>query len=252
MEKGSTVSNWFNASGDRLAHVPFTPEGLDGIAQFVLSQFARMPAQSMVADSTPAVDLERFLASLDLRIAIRPMVAQDEQRLMDLVRHTTHFINVPGAKYGSGNLLAVERSGGGREFWVVRVSDRFGDYGISGMVSFTVEHGSMLVEVLFLSCPVLGKQVEHAFLSWLANWAERQGAEAIDLPFVYGRDNEVLGRLIARLQSPSGELAPSQLGTRVDFRLPVSGLADRVSKEAPSAAVLSDIISRMQFAEANA
>ncbi len=252
LERGSNIKNWFNVPGDRLAHVPFTPEGLDGIADFFLAQAERMPTQSMAADPTPTVDLERFLTSLELRMAITPLTDQDGQRVVDLVRHTTHFINAPGLKVESGNLRNIEGAMPEGQAWVVRVSDRFGDYGVSGMVSFAVEHGSMRVGLLFLSCPVLGKQVEHAFLSWLTDFAERQGAKVIEVPFLRGRDNEIMCRLLARLQSAGGDPLPCSPGAPHRFRIAVPGLADRLLKEAPSPTALSEILARMQFAEANA
>ena len=247
-ERTAQPGNWFNPAGDRLGHVPFMPEGLDGLADFFVAQLDRMPTARLMSQSGggDVMDLERFLASLDVGMTIAPLSIEDEQPVLDLIRHTTHFVNLPNQKWDGGRL----RPAGG-ESWVVRVHDRFGEYGVSGALIFDFESNVMCVRLLFLSCPVLGKQVEYALLIWMTQMAEQRQAESIEVPFVPGRDNQGLSGLLARLSedAPALESAPLPTGAEHRFHLRVSGLAERVGKEAQTPAVVSAILSKMQIAE---
>ena len=51
---------------------------------------------------------------------------------------------------------------------LISVSDRLSDHGSSGLVAFRATGDSLIVDVMALGCPVLGKQVEFAVLPlWL-------------------------------------------------------------------------------------
>jgi len=247
-ERTAQPGNWFNPAGDRLGHVPFMPEGLDALADFFVGQLDRMPTARLMSQSgsSDVMDLERFLTSLDVGMTIAPLTIEDEQPVLDLIRHTTHFVNLPNQRWDGGRL----RPAGG-ESCVVRVHDRFGEYGVSGALTFDFESNVMRVRLLFLSCPVLGKQVEYALFTWMAQMAEQRYAESIEVPFVRGRDNQGLSGLLSRLAeaaSPS-EATALRTGAEHHFRLRVPGLVERVGNESQSPAVVSAILSKMQIAE---
>ena len=62
---------------------------------------------------------------------------------------------------------------------VFRVRDRYGDYGLTGLASFTAEDGAARVTDFLLSCRVMGRQVEKAMLSVLAEAAHSRGLERL-------------------------------------------------------------------------
>lgn len=247
-ERAAKPGSWFNLAGDRLGHVPFTPEGLNALAEFVAAQLERIPNVTLEdhAEGGSDLDLKRFLASLNVEVSVAPSAVDDEQALLDLVRHTTHFINLVGRKWDNQGLRALLSDEPDRECWVVRVQDRFGSYGVSGAVSIEFEAGVMRIELLFLSCTVLGKQVEHAVFGWLAQIAEERRASYIEVPFERGPDNQGLNALLALLEAEKESIAQSP-GFVKSFRLAVKGLTDRVTAEAPNASVVPVILSRMEI-----
>jgi hypothetical protein len=99
----------------------------------------------------------------------------------------------------------------------------------------------MRVGLLFLTCPVLGKQVEYALVSWIAELAQQRDAKSIEVPFEPGRDNHGLQTLLAGLGAPGN--GP---GSERCFSIPVPGLAERVTLEAPDPASAKAIFPRMQ------
>ena len=244
--------NWFNVAGDRLGHVPFTPEGLDALAEFFVTQLDRFPAQQLTqSGGSGTLDLQQFLASLAVTMTAAPLTAADEPSVIDVIRHTTHFINAPGRKWEAGGIREWVAGMPFGEAWVFRVQDRFGDYGNSGAVALSVHDAAMHVDLLFLSCAVLGKQTEFALFHWLAQQAELRHVDAIEISFVPGRDNQGLSNLIYRLGGEALVLnaPPSQVRGEKRFRLAVAGLADRAMREAPHPGALSIIVSKMPLAK---
>jgi hypothetical protein len=237
--RGAKAGGWFNVAGDRLGHVPFTPPAMDAIAEYFVEQLDRMPVTLIREhrDTCDGLELARFLAGLGVEVAIERMSSSDEQTVVDLVRHTTHFINVLDRKWDRKLLSEFAAEG---EAWTVRVRDRFGDYGISGAVTFAIEADVMRIGLLFLTCPVLGKQVEHALFAWIAQTAAERGARVIDIEFVRGRDNEGLCTLLSSLEENAG--ADLAQGMQKKFRLPVAGMEVRTISKAVNPEAVSQIL----------
>ena len=247
-EQATTTQKLFNPAGDRLGHVPFTPEGLNAIAEYFVDRLDRIPlSQNVGPASVDAGNLERFLASLNVEFEISALLtSEDEQRLLDLARHTTHFITKPGAKWEEGSLRALTPQQHDGTTWHMTVKDRFGTYGTSGAVSFATHQQCLQVKFLFLTCPVLGKQVEYALFYHLATEAGRRKAEVIEIPVEHGRDNSILSDLLARLSDESkGANPPAPTpGSTTQYQLRVVGLTERVAQAAPNPEALMKIISR--------
>jgi len=206
-----------------------------------------MPTSSFTQqeDAKGTADLEHFLAGLRVEMNVIPMTPEDEQSAVNLARRTTHFINWPGRKLNDGGIRALAAVAPAGEAWIVKVRDRFGDYGVSGALTFGIEPQAMQVGLLFLSCPVLGRQVEYALIGWMTKLAALRGADFIEIPFVAGPDNGGLQQLLQRLVNTS-DLATISGQGELTYRLPVSGLADRVMKEAPNPTSASAILSQVQ------
>ena len=246
-ERETKPGNWFNLAGDRLGHVPFTPEGINALAKFIVGQIARIPHVTLEPDSKGGndLDLKCFLAGLELEVSVAPLATGNDQALFDLIRHTTHFVNLANHKWDAESLREVFTTASDRECWVVRVRDRFGDYGISGAVSCQFDAGVMHIRLLLLGCMVLGKQVEHALFSWIAQMAEEHRASFIEVPFEHGPDNKALHTLLGRFAGD--DPASCCLVDSQCFRLSVTGLAGRVSAEAVIPEVVTNILSRIEI-----
>jgi len=247
-ESASKLQGGFNASADRLGHVPFSPEGLSALANYFVGQLDRMPVTLLPRNTgtSPSTDLEHFLATLNTEIEVSPLTRQEEPKLIDLVRHTTHFINLLNRKWEAGAIQKLVSGAENGEAWMIRVRDRFGDYGWCGVVTFGIQENVMQVGLWFLTCPVLGRQVEYAFLAWISKVAFECGASEIDIPFMPGRDNQNLESLLANLAATDRARETNARG----FRLPVSGLVDRVLAQAPSPESARSILNHLRTVEA--
>ena len=75
------------------------------------------------------------------------------------------------------------------EIFTAEVSDRFGDYGLTGLLIVERIEDEYRAETFLLSCRVLGRGVEHRLLAFLAEHAERQGVHRVTAPLHPTRKN---------------------------------------------------------------
>lgn len=128
-----------------------------------------------------AASLEQFLATLDLRLDVRPPAREKLSRAAQLTQRTNQF-NLTTVRRGEADFEALGRAG--LECLGVTVADRFGDYGLVGLMVFETSATSLAVDSFVLSCRVLGRGVEHRMLAHLAGLARERGLAAVTLRFV--------------------------------------------------------------------
>jgi FkbH-like protein/thioester reductase-like protein len=125
--------------------------------------------------------LEDFLGRLDLKVVIEPLAAGDLERAAQLTQRTNQF-NLTTVRRGEGELEQLRHSPH-HHCLGVRVSDRFGDYGMVGLLIAFLEADVVAVDTFLLSCRVLGRRVEHAMLEALAELALATGRDLIRLHY---------------------------------------------------------------------
>jgi len=75
---------------------------------------------------------------------------------------------------------------------LISVSDKLGNYGPTGVLVYRVSSDSLLVNALALTCPVLGKQVECAVLSALAQIAASRNCVKLTFPYQPSGRNQIM------------------------------------------------------------
>ena len=123
-----------------------------------------------------------FLESLDLRVDISPLSQEEFARASELTYRTNQFNFAPDRR-SEEELQSVSRLHGMNCFGV-RVLDRFGDYGLVGLIVFQTDSWAIRVETFLLSCRAMGKGVEYQMLASLGQIALERGLDKIELHFV--------------------------------------------------------------------
>ena len=121
--------------------------------------------------------LEDFLGSLDIRVEVAPIDAMTLARASQLTLKTNQ-LNLTTRRYSEAQLqqrLALSGWAG----YLLRAADRFGDNGIVGVALLETSGGTCRIDSFLLSCRVIGRQIETAFLSVLAEAA--RGAGCVEL-----------------------------------------------------------------------
>ena len=126
-----------------------------------------------------SLSFENFLAQLNLEIEIAPVETEQLTRVAQLTQRTNQF-----------NLTTIRRSesqikqfcsSGELDCQVVKVKDRFGDYGLVGLLLFTAQEDSLMVDTFLLSCRVLGRGIEHQILAYLGTIAQEKRLAKVEL-----------------------------------------------------------------------
>ena len=117
---------------------------------------------------------EDFLVSLEQEVAVEPMHEGSLTRAAQLCQRTNQF-NLTTKRYTAADLerLAADPD---HELFTLAVRDRFGDSGITGFAVLRHEDGKSVVDTLLMSCRILGRRIEDAFLAHLADRAAARGA----------------------------------------------------------------------------
>lgn len=133
------------------------------------------------------VDIGEFLAALQLVIGIDAPAEDEWPRVAQLTQRTNQF-NFTTVRRTEAEMRALPAAGS--RVLAVHVQDRFGDYGLVGMVIADVRGRELQVDTFVLSCRVLGRGVEHATLARLGALAVSLGLDAVRLPYRKTAKNE--------------------------------------------------------------
>lgn len=120
-----------------------------------------------------ASNFDEFLASLAQEVTIEPLQRQSLARAAQMCQRTNQF-NLTTRRYTAADLERMVHSAD-TEAYVLAVKDRFGDNGITGLGILKLNGESAEVDALLLSCRVLGRRIEDAFLHVLAGRARDRG-----------------------------------------------------------------------------
>ena len=122
---------------------------------------------------------EDFIASLKLEVDFSPLSDEDLRRSAQLTLRTNQF-NFTTIRREEADVQALA-SGGRHEIRTIRVKDRFGDYGLVGLVIAERGDEAWNLDTFLLSCRVLGRGVEHQIVADLGRMAVASGAQRVKL-----------------------------------------------------------------------
>lgn len=116
----------------------------------------------MVPVASTEVNLESFLRDLGMVLQITDRTLQQQERALQLINKTNQF-NLNGRRYTEEEFQQV-LAGGGRLF-TASLKDKHGDHG--EIIACLID-GDEHILSLVMSCRVMQRKVEQAFLGWLA------------------------------------------------------------------------------------
>lgn len=152
-------------------------------------------------------DYQEFLKSLNIKTTIQEAALKDLDRISQLSQRTNQFNICPNAisdiefnqriRHQSATCL------------MIHVSDKFGDYGLVGVVVYDVQDKILLIKSFFLSCRILGREIEYQIMHHLAHLAEKNNINEVRLFFKVTERNIPAIKFIQHLADtttlPTGE-----------------------------------------------
>jgi FkbH-like protein len=145
-----------------------------------------------------APDYASFLDSLALQVEISCLRPDQIARAAELTRRTNQF-NLRPSPSQAAHFRALDPS---LTCLAVDVNDRFGAYGMTGLVVYEVSDTQIRIDTFLLSCRVLGRGVEHRVLATLGETALKAGCSEIVFPYVPTQKNQPVFTFLSSVCGP--------------------------------------------------
>jgi FkbH-like protein len=141
-------------------------------------------------------DVETWLSSLQIAVRVAPLRQESLTRAAQLLNKTNQF-NLSLRRMDE-TVLWNWASAQGNDAYVFHVSDRFGDSGLTGLVSVSHEGPDARIVDFVMSCRVMGKKVEEALLAYAFERARAAGADRLSALPVEGPRNAPVREFFAK------------------------------------------------------
>lgn len=133
-------------------------------------QYKANAARAQAQHSFPS--FEAFLESLYIQITVAAANEFNIPRIAQMTQKTNQF-NLTTQRYTDADIKGFLSSGW--KIWCLSVSDRFGDNGITGCIIINGDE----IDSFLLSCRVLGKGIENAFLKSILALLKESGLTSV-------------------------------------------------------------------------
>jgi len=145
-------------------------------ASMYVAQRKRESAKSSV-DS-----VDSWLDTLDMTVQVEPFQDANRARIVQLLNKTNQM-NMRTRRMSEAELVEWLED---ENRWLrgFRVSDRFGESGLTGILSVERRGEQASIEDFILSCRVMGRKVEQAMLAVVTREAREQGGRTITAEFL--------------------------------------------------------------------
>jgi FkbH-like protein len=133
-----------------------------------------------------ATDLDSFLRGLDLAISIEPISELTLPRAAQLTQKTNQF-NLTTCRYQVEDIKNFISNG--YKIWTLSAKDRFGNYGMTGLLIARKEKENWAIGTFLLSCRILGKRIEEQFLNFALNELKSAGVKKVLAEYIATKKN---------------------------------------------------------------
>jgi len=147
-------------------------EDMEKTAQYELEKLRKNEAHDFI-------DLDEFIANLDISLDIRINDTNDFPRLAQMTGKTNQF-NFNKHPYNEDELAAFTEKG---RIYSLKVSDKYGDYGTVGIILIAINDKTAVMENYLVSCRALGKKIEYTFFDHVVAGLGAEGIELQDIRF---------------------------------------------------------------------
>jgi FkbH-like protein len=176
------------------------------------SMYRENAARQQLEERT--TDIAKFMASLEVVVDIAQPADNEWPRVAQLTHRTNQF-NFTTVRRSESEMRGVAEYGS--TVLRITVRDRFGAYGLVGVVIVNAGTESLVVDTFLLSCRVLGRGVEHAILRRLGEIARERHLTYVDLPYLPTFKNEPAHAFVESVAASFRTLERD----RIIYRIPV-------------------------------
>ncbi len=163
-----------------------------------------------------AGNLEDFFRSLQMTLTIDTVNNETLPRVSQLIQKTNQF-NLTTRRYTQSEVAAMAADPGFRTYWL-DLEDRFGPNGIVGVLIMRRQSAKQWqIDTFLLSCRVIGRTVENAFLAFALHDLRNSGASCITGEYIPSAKNGIVAKLYDRLGFTRQESDECRSGWMMDL-----------------------------------
>jgi len=151
-----------------------------------LYQIRKQQQQLMEASNS----LDDFFASLAMELSIKQNVEKLVPRISQMCKKTNQF-NLTTIRHSENDISGFMRDNK-KSVYALSLKDRFGDNGVIGVCIVFEECKTWKIDTMLISCRVIGRNVETAFMNFLVAKAQNENIEKIIGVFVQTAKNKVI------------------------------------------------------------
>ena len=125
----------------------------------------------------PLGNLEEWLATLKTTVTVEELNQSNLPRAAQLLNKTNQMnLSTRRMSEADFHMWASEKD---RRTWAFRVSDKFGDSGLTGILSLELDGSQVRIIDFVLSCRVIGRKIEEAMLFVAIDCARSAGVKEV-------------------------------------------------------------------------
>jgi FkbH-like protein len=132
--------------------------------------------------------IDGWLETLNTRVVVETLNKENLARVAQLFNKTNQM-NLTTRRMTAAELLDWT-SGGERQIWGFRTSDRFGDSGLTGIVGVEAKGDTLEIVDFILSCRVMGRRIEEAMLSVSSEYGRARGLKLLSARYIETAKNK--------------------------------------------------------------
>ncbi len=122
-------------------------------------------------------DMTDYLRSLEMQVTFGVDKSEEAERVAQLTQKTNQ-LNVCTNRYTQSQIAEV-KDNSVQSYISLSVKDKFGDSGLTGVAIVNYEDGKGNIKDFLMSCRVMGRNIEFAFMDYIVSFLKSQGCEVI-------------------------------------------------------------------------
>ena len=132
--------------------------------------------------------LNEWLVNLKIKVDIEELNDINIQRVSQLLNKTNQM-NLRTRRLSEKELLSWSHQDN-CEVWTFRVSDKFGDSGLTGITSLRFENNASIIEDFILSCRVFGRKIENVMVNTIIKKSREKNMKIIKATYLPTKKNK--------------------------------------------------------------
>jgi FkbH-like protein len=151
-------------------------------------------------------DMDTYLRSLEIKLTIEKLNEFNKTRFAQMTQKTNQF-NLTTRRYTEIEIQSFADNGS--LIYGLRVKDKFGDNGLTGLIIILLEKQTANIDTLLLSCRILGKEIEYVFVKYVLIKLKEIGIQQVLASYIKTAKNEQVEQFYDKLGFTAKKILPN-------------------------------------------